>query len=169
MVNYEGYHSTTLSLAKKIVATHQIFKSVGDKHWLGNGAYFFLDAKWVPWWWNVKGFLAKDRGCIKCKIAVSEDLFWDIDSPDGKEKLKLAYDLAEEISLRIGNPVQRPEMTDGAAINFLAAKTKIKVVKGTFSFPPDEYPKSKLLERELQIQIAVRDERCVSAIQLCSI
>lgn len=167
MHKFTGYHGTKLSTAKTIIQTKRFVKSKGDDHWLGFGIYFFLDTDWVQWWWGKKCFPENNRGCVVCGVSVSDKYLLDITTLDGQEKLQIANDLAKAYSEKLGLTVEKG-ISDGEAINHLAQKIHIRVVIGEFSIRNDEYSNSRLL-RKKQIQVSVRDERCIESIQMCTI
>lgn len=81
MITIEGYHGTDLECAKKILTEGFRYKH-SDKHWLGNGNYFYLDHSLAEWWTTNPsrkfGVNIKVPSIIKVKIEVEKDKCVDL-------------------------------------------------------------------------------------------
>lgn len=45
-----GFHATTQTMARQVLAGADFVPSVGQGEWLGHGVYFWTDEK-MAWWW----------------------------------------------------------------------------------------------------------------------
>lgn len=159
MAEFTGYHGTELRNVQCILTTKQMRKSRGDHQWLGDGVYFFTDPVWAQWW-CVEERNYRRWGIITCQIVVADEYLWDLTTTDGQELLELAYEVVQAMSARLNKPVQQQTPTDAEAINFGCLKFNKKVVLNEFTVRNNKYPRSRIL-RPKQIQLCVRDERCM--------
>lgn len=83
-----GYHGTNKVAAKNIIREASFKKSIGEKHWLGDGIYFYeknedaLD-------WNYDGESGSET-VLHCIIVVEETAYIDFDTKEGLEILREA-------------------------------------------------------------------------------
>lgn len=138
-----GFHGTSLKSAKLIIAS-DFELSIGDKEWLGNGVYFFIDGisskpeKQAEDWAIVEAWdrlLRRNKyekySVIKSLIEVDEDNFLDLTTEDGVEVLNYITDKFED---KIKKLKKKLNFIDGLIINLARgeAKLDIDVVKGNF-------------------------------------
>lgn len=143
VIKFKGYHGTSVNSAELIVKSNYE-KSIGDKEWLGDGVYFFIDGlsskpneQAKDWaisqsWDKIKGqYTYKEYCVIKSEIEVIEDNFLDLTKEDGVEVLSYLYDVFED---KISNLKKSLKFIDGLLINFARKEgiLPIDVVKGNF-------------------------------------
>lgn len=138
-----GYHGTSLKSAKLIISSN--FKlSVGDKEWLGNGVYFFINGisskpekQAEDWaiaeaWDKIAQRNKYERySVIKSSIEVEDDKFLDLTVEEGVEILNYLTDKFEK---KIKILKKRLVFIDGLVINLARGEgiLDIDVVKGNF-------------------------------------
>lgn len=93
-----GFHGTTDKNFIEIKNSRQFKINRRNNHWLGNGVYFFLNDQRKAEWWsemtvrNMRKRSTHDshikKAVISCQIKVKNKKFLDLDTKDGKIKLK---------------------------------------------------------------------------------
>lgn len=77
---YEVYHATDTSNVSNILSNGFVYKA-NDRHWLGNGFYFFFDRELANRWaiQDIKGYgKITSPSCIRCIVEVDEDRVLDL-------------------------------------------------------------------------------------------
>lgn len=80
MCKYEVYHVTDKANTEKIIRDRFIYKP-NDKHWLGDGIYFFIDKDLAKKWaeQDIKGYGdIENPSYIKCIIEISSEKVLDL-------------------------------------------------------------------------------------------
>ena len=142
-IKFIGYHGTSVNSAQLIIKSNYE-KSIGDKEWLGDGVYFFIDGlsskpneqakEWAisQSWDNMRGdYTYKEYCVIKSEIKVFEDNFLDLTKEDGIEILSYLYETFEEKISKLNKSLK---FIDGLLINLARNEgiLPIDVVKGNF-------------------------------------
>ncbi len=142
-VNIEGFHGTSFDRAKKIIL-EDFNLSLGDREWLGDGVYFFIDGisdkpssqaeEWSiaqSWDNNKREYTYKRYSVLKCQIEVEEDNFLDLTTRDGVEVLDYIIDKHKVKMKNIGKKITYIE---GFIINFVREEgiLPVEVAKGNF-------------------------------------
>ncbi len=143
MLDFKGYHGTSLTSAKKIVSGDYRL-SIGDNEWLGNGVYFFIDGisskpedqakEWAiteSWDKTVQTHKYHSYAVIKSDINVNEDNILDLTKEEGVEVLEYLINNYEKVIKKVNTKLV---FIEGLLIN-LARKEgilPIEVVKGNF-------------------------------------
>lgn len=141
----EGFHGTDNAISDNIIKTG-LYPSIGDKEWLGDGAYFFINGmskkpeyqaeKWAisqSWDKINKRKSYSEYAVLSSIIEIEEDFFLDLTTSEGAELLEYIQDkcLKKLKELKKANHI---EYIDGLLIN-MARNEKIlpiKVSKGNF-------------------------------------
>lgn len=142
-VNIKGFHGTSFENAKEIIL-EDFNPSIGNKEWLGNGVYFFIDGisnkpsnqakKWAiaqSWDKIKKAYTYKRYSVLKCQIEVNEDNFLDLTTNDGIEILDYIIESHTAKMREIGKKIN---YIDGFVINFAREEgiLPVEVAKGNF-------------------------------------
>jgi uncharacterized lipoprotein YehR (DUF1307 family) len=140
---FKGYHGTSISSAKEIIKSNYDL-SIGDKEWLGNGVYFFIeginskpDEQAKNWaiaqsWDNTKlKYKYKEYCVIKSIIKVKDDDLLDLTKEEGVEVLNYLLKCFEK---KIEKLNKKFNYIDGLLINLARSEgiLPIDVVKGNF-------------------------------------
>ncbi len=143
LLQFNGYHGTSLDAAKKIVGANYE-SSIGDDEWLGNGVYFFTKGisskpeeqakKWAiaQSWDNERRIYKYKEYCvIDSLIEVDEDNFLDLTKEEGVEVLSY---LTECFENKISKLKRSLKAIDGLLINLAREEgiLPIDAVKGNF-------------------------------------
>ncbi len=143
MFDFEGYHGTSLESAKNILIS-EFELSFGDREWLGNGVYFFIQGlsskpeiqaeKWAisQAWNNVSKTYSYNNFCVlKSKILVSENTFLDLTTEEGLEVFEY---LSDKFENKIKELSKKLKYLDGLLINLARSEgiLEINVVKANF-------------------------------------
>ena len=169
VVNYVGYHATTLENARRILQDGFRCMSVGARHWLGNGFYFFeASPGWARWW-----MLTSVRGAgaiIEAHIAVPREAVLDLlDLDDWRrfhEYRKKAIAQLRRRHLR----GRTPFTLDAVVINHLCADGVIRLVRAAFPEPDGHVDETVRLHesriRRIHVQLCCRDSSCITSLSL---
>ncbi len=144
----EGFHGTDYNNSENIIKNG--FKaSRGDLHWLGDGAYFFIEGlskspeidaeKWAiaeSWDKKQKEHKYLKYAVIQSKIKVKDNLFLDLNTDDGQKVFGYLRKCFITKITKARKKLKDGTFIDGEVIN-LARKEGIidlEVVKGNFFF-----------------------------------
>ncbi|WP_246124856.1 hypothetical protein [Algibacter pacificus] len=124
---FKGYHGTSISSAKEILKSNYDL-SIGDKEWLGNGVYFFIEGisskpngqakNWAiaQSWDNVnKKNKYKEYCVIKSNIEVSEHNLLDLTKEEGVNVLEYLLECFEK---KIQNINKKLDFIDGLLMGY---------------------------------------------------
>jgi hypothetical protein len=140
----QGYHGTNVAYTSKI-KTNNFNSSRGDEHWLGDGAYFFVDGfpnmhppeKAACLWaeaeaWNndIKKNKYTRFEVIKVSVIVDDDKFLDLTTSDGIEtfnyfKVVFFEDILRKSKVRFKSGAKI--FRDGELINFMRNVSKVPI------------------------------------------
>lgn len=90
-MEFKAYHGTTLSNAKSILKDRHFTYKRRVNHWLGNGAYFFIEDRDAAKWWSS---CIKDQGkkaVLSVDIQIDESDLLDLDSMGGSKEFMDFY------------------------------------------------------------------------------
>lgn len=92
IIELEAFHGTKRQRGIEIIDNGQMKKSIGDKHWLGDGAYFyeqlFFSYKWIKDMFKSRQYrdhstyedLIEKYLILHCNIKVNKERIFDIDN-----------------------------------------------------------------------------------------
>ena len=155
IITIKGHHGTNSNNCRKILnSNYKISK--GDREWLGDGVYFFIEGvssensielakKWVIAESSKRRY--KDYTVIESEIKVAEENLLDLTNKEGVEIFSYFYKkFFEEIKKELNKGQQGLKFCDGFLINLMRKKETlpIEVVKGNFYIKFDEERKNKI-------------------------
>lgn len=127
---YQAYHGTDEQSAARIMVGKAFTPSKGDRHWLGDGIYFFENDKTgaVRWCLLIKKCKPKEVRVIEVTIRVDDENVFDLTRVDHFETF---HKIAQELILSHKKTGDRREITNGQIINFICrnASPEIYVVR----------------------------------------
>jgi len=147
MVKIIGFHGTDSKNVSKIRA-HNFRLSLGDKEWLGDGVYFFVDGichpspkgnavKWAiaeSWDKTTKRNKYSEYSVLEVEIEEKEEYILDLCTVEGMKIYNYLRNKYIEKIVQAGVKLKRPRFRDGEIIN--AARNNkifpINIVKGNF-------------------------------------
>lgn len=142
-VKFEGFHGTDSTRVDSILS-EGLRPSLGDKEWLGNGGYFFVQGinlcpeKQAEQWAIVSAWDNKSRknkyqsyAVLRGMIEVEEENFLDLTTADGVELLDY---IQERCASKLAEKGRKLQYIDGYLINFARGEKllDIEVSKGNF-------------------------------------
>ena len=170
MIDYsiKGYHGTDIAHLRSIIENN--FKpSLGDTHWLGTGAYFFVEgypdsissedaaAKWAEaeaWDNKEKRYRYKNCCAVEVLIDVGDDNFLDLTTKEGMDifnyhKQEFVTSL-RKINLKFKKTPTSPIFRDGELINIMRSKYGIRIdaVKAYFYF---KYKEERIFNEDFRL------------------
>lgn len=143
LLSIVGHHGTSVDSANAILK-NSFSISEGDREWLGDGVYFFVDgvstktvelaSKWaIAEAWNKKERKLdyNSYSIIESTISVDELEYLDLTIEDGLEVLEYLIDRYED---KISSINRRMDYADGSLINMARNEGvfPLEVVKGNF-------------------------------------
>lgn len=148
MVRLEGYHGTNAEVVEDILE-HGVLQSEGDEHWLGDGAYFFVEGsagvdpqgaavKWaIASAYNneLKRNTYHRYSIIRAEINLDETTFLDLTTTEGMRVFnKIRNRFMQKIRDSDYEPRRNRGFKDGHIINLARNKggLPIMAVKGNF-------------------------------------
>lgn len=147
-----AYHGTDMKCAKNIEKNGFIFKK-NEKHWLGNGVYFYQDYHLAKWWASnpssVFGSRINRPATIKILIDVDNDNLMDLRKINDYSQLVKIYlheflPLVVNRKINISNPKDR-KLIRCALFDYIHEQYNIQMVIGNFDLPKQKYlPKEYL-------------------------
>lgn len=165
MVRFVGYHGTTLQNAYAIVREGFHRKSIGDRHWLGDGYYFFESSEGWARWWTRQWTPPRESAVVRAEIWVARENVLDLLDYDDMElfhavRTKIIQELR---SRRKRVWIQKP--FDGYVLNVLCNTKGFRLVRAAFPEPDDHRDRSvKRNEsriRRIHVQLCCRDRECI--------
>lgn len=88
MKTIKGYHGTSKINADNIIKKNEFNISQGEKHWLGNGIYFFEHESLAEWWAKTKLKNSKNKyfynstaTVLEVEINVKKEKYLDLSDP----------------------------------------------------------------------------------------
>lgn len=82
------YHGTSLTNAKSIIKDEKFICHPRVNHWLGNGAYFFVNDWDAATWWAGNHNKLRKKAVIYGKVEIKSEDLLDLDSLSGANKLR---------------------------------------------------------------------------------
>ena len=99
------YHGTKKENAEKIIESQKMFPSQGDKHWLGDGIYFYEEGfhafKWIWYKENDRNRLLKNYAIIKAEVICEESRIFDLTRIEHKLLFDRVYRHINTTKLRL--------------------------------------------------------------------
>jgi uncharacterized protein MJ0359 len=155
-ITIKGYHGTNSNNCRNILNSNYR-KSKGDKEWLGDGVYFFIEGissesprelakKWVIAESSKRKH--KDYAVIESEIKVNEEKFLDLTTKEGVKILfYFAEQFIEEIKKEIAKGQKGLKFLDGFLINLMRGENVLPptdVIKGNFYIKFEQERKNKI-------------------------
>lgn len=174
-ITFDAFHGTSMESATLIVSSNFVL-SLGDKEWLGDGVYFFIEGisskpieqakQWAiaeAWDNTNKCYKYNKYGVIQSNIIVDEDKFLDLTKEDGVEILAYILECHQNKIKRIN---KKFDYLDGTLINFARGENLIEVdvVKGNFyiKFTQSRIKNANLRTSNCTICAVVNPEKHIS-------
>lgn len=147
MIQENLYHGTEINRGKSMILKHKMYSSIGDKHWLGDGSYFyeedFYAYKWIRDMYkdvhkkypeNIKD-LFNEYQILIGKVSVSSSRIFNLDLA----KYKIEFDRVYENCIhkkKYSKKFSRVEMPEGVVLNimfkYMGYNKEFDVVSATF-------------------------------------
>jgi len=134
------YHGNTESAIDEIHNTScfsEKFKSIGERHYLGDGFYFYNDPVQAEVWAKMKvnrhtTYLGQNWAVLKCSIQVKEEQYFELDNREEQEFffLEMAR-LQDQLQTR---QLEIDEYNDSYLCNHIAGITGVELISKTFSY-----------------------------------
>lgn len=130
MYNKTLYHGTEINRGKSILKSQKMIASRGDKHWLGDGSYFYEDDfyayKWIKDLYKARYkevALTSDAiffkyMILKSVISAHRDRVFDMDNPTIKIEFDIIYKRCMELK-KHSKRFSRVDMADGVVLNIM--------------------------------------------------
>lgn len=119
------YHGTTKENAESIVRDNYMRESRGDRHWLGDGIYFYCDFLYALRWIRCRDKtenLLQSHAIISAKLNVEEERIFSFLNSDHKMIFDMVLEECKERKRKLD--IQDGAMVDGAVLNIMFKKMK---------------------------------------------
>lgn len=154
MYSWKLYHGTNIKRGNRMLANEMMEESIGDRHWLGDGSYFYEDdiyaykwisdmfkAKFERKYSNVKE-LFNNYIIIFGILDIKKERVFDLENPQHKILFDRVMDNCkrkQEFSEKYANCKVPDGVTINIMFNILGYKDKYDVVKAMFIMRQDKY------------------------------
>lgn len=118
------YHGTTLKNANSIVSEKNIKQSIGDRHWLGDGVYFYEELLYAVRWIRCKeksDELFKKYAIISAELNINEERVFSFFKYEHKLLFKEVIKICHRRLMEINQAVA---VVDGTVLNIMFKKMK---------------------------------------------
>ncbi|MFT8669446.1 MAG: hypothetical protein ABF778_06855 [Liquorilactobacillus hordei] len=171
-VSYMCFHGTVDVYAKKIQQNKK-FEIVKRKdHWLGNGAYFFVNDSQAADWWakqSVQKYSRHNSGkrkgtkkVLSCKVCVLKSLLLDLDTQADQCKFQnFKTDLEKKRISVILNKEKDEHVLTCLLLDLLVAMEEYKATKYTFTVNNYRIIDERYKLRVNGVQLCVFDQNVI--------
>lgn len=140
MIALTLYHGNTESAIDEILNTScflEKFRSIGERHYLGDGFYFYNDPVQAEVWAKMKvnrhtKYLGQNWAVLKCFIQVKEEQYFDLDNREEQEFFFL--EMARLQDQLLTRQLEIDEYNDSYLCNHIAVITGVELISKTFSY-----------------------------------
>ncbi len=154
-----GYHGTNKEYAENILNNQRFVPSIGEKHWLGHGIYFYPNFEDALNW--AKEYHPNNEAVIHALICVDDEEIIDFDAPDGK---KLFHDIIWAMGEQLNLSETQVQKNQCIVCNTIwATNNKIKVLKSHFGKEQTLF-RTLIDYREQRLELCVRDNSVIQGI-----
>ena len=174
------YHGNTEKAINEILEEGMLldkFKSYGDKHYLGDGFYFYNDLKQAEHWAKMKvtrskKYFGQNWAVLKSSVTYDEEYFLDLDF---REQQDFFFNEMKRLDKQLKEKeLEVDEYSDAYFCNYLSRILDLVMVSKTFVYkdkhniyPPlfsnnKSSPYAKTRHFRTEKQFVIRDKRIVS-------
>lgn len=154
MYSWQLYHGTNIERGNRMLANEMMEESIGDRHWLGDGSYFYEDDiyayKWISDMFKSKfkrkyinvEELFNNYIIIFGILNIKKERVFDLENPQHKILFDRVMDNCkrkQEFSKKYANCKVPDGVTINIMFNILGYKDKYDVVKAMFIMRQDKY------------------------------
>lgn len=181
MIEFIGYHGTEITRGNRFISNNSMEESIGDKHWLGNGSYFY-EEMFYAYKWIKDMFCDKEKRSHKeydelinkyiiltCNIRTKEERIFDLDKYEYKYLFDYFFEKLEK-QKNYSKRFENHKIADGVVINIMfneyGYKNKYDVVIASFSRRNNKYKNNPItrLKHVMEKQICVKNIKIVEDI-----
>lgn len=177
MIEYTVYHGSNKIRGKEILEKKEMPFSRGDSHWLGDGAYFFVEDfyayKWIVDMFNARYTddedfnyerLIKKYLILKGKLNVDKERVYDLT----RSEHKILFDITlKEIRNKRKAPKGKPP--EGVVLNYMFEELgyikRFDLVRALFTLNKHKYKFKNRLGYMPQEQICIKNKKVVHYIE----
>lgn len=164
------YHGTTKECADQIISDNRMKPSMGDRHWLGDGVYFYQDFFYALRWIRCKektDSLLDNYSIITAELNIDEERIFSLLNMEHKLLFQQVLEICSERLKRIGS---QNDVVDGAILNIMFKEmkygNKYDIVKASFIHEDKNlWHYSSRLCYIQEIQICVKNLDIISQLQ----
>jgi hypothetical protein len=171
---FSCFHGTDKTAAIEIINSNFLYKK-SEEHWLGNGAYFYLDYSLAKWWTSKPskkfGTKINEPAILKCSIEVNYDEILDLRKLESFEEFAKIYksDFLPKVfdDTIICHGISGANIKDVKKLrctycDYLSKLYELKAIIGTFHLPSQPYLKDDYGDGFNQFDIAYTETQlCV--------
>lgn len=170
------YHGTEINRGKRILTNRIMETSTGDRHWLGNGSYFYEDDfyayKWIKDMFKFKfrydyktvDELFKEYLIIKAELNIPKKRIFKLDDVIHKIVFDTVYANCENKKQYIKR-FKHTKMVDGVVLNIMFEemnyKEKFDIVIATFKMRENKYK-----GKQMRLNFMPEKQICIKNIEV---
>lgn len=176
-----GYHGTEIKRGNRFIDNKAMEKSAGDKHWLGDGSYFYEELFYAYKWIKDMFYKREQRNhkdledlirkyiILICNINVEKSRVFDLDKYEFKYIFDYFFEKLEK-EVKYSERFNKYEIADGVVINIMFNEykyiDKYDMVIASFPRRNNKYKNNSLtrLKHVLEKQICVKNVDIVKEI-----
>ena len=95
---FVGFHGTSLNAANEIINSHKFNLSTGNKHWLGDGIYFYENIN-DAFAWKGTDESSVAEVVLFAVLDIDKTRYLDLDSDEGKFLFKRAMEIVAGLNI----------------------------------------------------------------------
>lgn len=168
----KGYHGTSKSIAGIICQEQRFKESIGDKQWLGHGAYFFKDDAIQAFIWGKyhNSLAPNDVGVVKVDINANHTLNIDLTITEHRDMVNRIFKLLVDegknksekatIYTKIEELLNSKTPCDGYVLDSIYKLNPYDLAIGAYPIPKQS-GLSCFRHKPMHIQICVKNETCI--------
>ncbi|MFA5575939.1 MAG: hypothetical protein WCZ27_02625 [Tissierellaceae bacterium] len=177
------YHGTEIARGKEMLKQQKMVSSRGDKHWLGDGSYFYEDDFYAYKWIKdmYKGRFKKDPntpnslfdkyGILEGEVRTPKNRIFDLDRPRNKIEFDKIYENCK-IKQQYLQRFSDTELADGVVLNIMFNDMwyldEYDIVIATFKRRSKKYVGNSIrLNHISEKQICVKNPQVVTPLSFC--
>lgn len=159
------YHGSERTRGNEIIKTQQMKISQGDRHWLGDGAYFYKECAYAYRWIHLmceevkgKDFQEKDiienYMILQADINLQKERLFDLDNPEHNFDFNTTREILEK-ELSKSEKYTHKRITDGTVVNIMfkemGYQEQYDAIQYYFDTDVKGHTNSKIRLREYQL------------------
>lgn len=182
MFNQTLYHGTEKDRGYRMLSNNKMEVSRGDRHWLGDGAYFFEES-FFSYKWIIDMYYAHSKRdpknndellerylIIQATIAIRFDRIFNMDTFGHKAEFDKVYRRCRQLQ-QYSKRLQGFDIAEGVILNIMFTELQydksFDIVMCTFKQKESKYKKTNIRKSYIpQKQVCIKNDLCIIGINI---